>query len=62
MEAFKSVVAATTAEEARCDAFYKACIAAATCRKDPILSEYVRSVQLRADAIKDCSTKIVLVY
>lgn len=61
MEAFISIMTATAVEEARCDAFYHAYISTATCRKDPIMSEYIRSVQLRVEAVKECSTKIVLV-
>lgn len=61
MEAFTSAAAAIASEDARCDAFHRAVAPTPTCRKDPIMSEYLKSIQARAEAIKDCSTKITLV-
>jgi hypothetical protein len=61
MEAFTSVAEAIASEGARCDAFHRAIAPTPTCRKDPIMSEYLKSIQARAETIKDCSTKITLV-
>jgi hypothetical protein len=63
LESFTAAAIALSVEEQRCDAFIESIerIVVGTCKKDLILSEYIKGFQAYAEAIKDCSTKITLV-